>query len=88
MPPMAEAAAQVTDLWQLGGALLGIGWVGGCNVWAFVKLRTEVKLYREENQKDHGVVFKKLDDLNGKGSDNTNEIAAINARCKEREKHQ
>lgn len=91
MPPMAEAAGQVTDLWQLGGALLGIGGVSGGNIWAFVRMRTQlveirtlVNLYRDENQKDHTSIGKKLDDLNGTSKTNTKAIGERAVICEER----
>ena len=82
--PMAEAVQAAPMLVDFGLSLVGPGLLGGGFLLGFVKLRTEVRLYRAENQKDHKVLFGKLDELNGVGRKNTTAIAERAAVCEER----
>ena len=50
----------------------------------FVKLRTEVRLYRDENTKEHKTIFRKLDDQNGRSRKNETAITRRAAVCEER----
>ena len=84
MPPMAEAAAQASNLLDVGVAMFGFGGLGGIGIVGFIKLRTEVRLYRDENQKDHKEIKNALKEINGRGRDNTTAIAEANVRCEER----
>ena len=82
--PMPELATQVTPMLDYALQVFGFGSLGGLGIMGFTKLRTEVRLYRAENQKDHKVIFEKLDDMNGVGRENTTAIAKREAVCKER----
>ncbi len=82
--PMAEAAAQATNLVDYAVSVLGFGGLGTLGAVGFAKLRTEVRLYRAENQKDHKEIKAELKVLNGTGRANEVDIEGIKKVCAER----
>ena len=84
MPAPVEPGHANMLLMMLGTAVSTVGPLLVAGIVGFTKLRTETRLYRNENTKEHKVIFGKLDDINGAGRKNTTAIAERAAVCKER----
>jgi predicted dinucleotide-binding enzyme len=82
---MPDPAAQlVSYLMQNLVTIGGFGTVGGLTVLSFVKLRTEVRMFNEQNQKDHKRMTDELEKLNGSTRKATTDIAKLKATYEER----
>ena len=84
MPAPVEPGHANMLLMMLGTAISTVGPLLIAGAVGFAKLSTKVDLYRTENTKDHKVIFRKLDDLNGTGRDNEKNIEAMKRVCKDR----
>jgi hypothetical protein len=62
----------------------GFGGLGGLTFMSFVKLRTEVRMYHEQNQRDHKRMTEELKKINGAARKATDDITKLKATYEER----